>query len=263
MQSGTFHLLAHGTTMHGAQAWTDAAGVPLTGKPKPASYFYAGGPYDTAVRHLRAERGELANVAVVGLGAGTLACYAEPGETWKFFEIDPEVIRIAQNPKLFTFMSECAPGSHVVLGDGRLTVQKEPPVSYDLIVLDAFSSDSVPVHLLTAEAVGMYFTKLKPGGALIFNISNRYMELASVIAAVAKTQGAMAYFNTLDMAAWKPDGTRFETRPLIAVVAKEKGAFGTLPSDERWHTGAPASVAPWTDDYSNVLAAIWRHLDGK
>ena len=259
MKDGRYHLLAHGTTNHGVQGWSDASGKSLTAAPVTLSYFYAGGPYDTAVKLLRSGHGKLDKVAVVGLGAGALACYAAPGENWRFFEIDPEVIRIAQDPKLFTFLSACAPGSSVVLGDGRLTVKKEAAASFDLIILDAFSSDSVPAHLMTVEAMQMYFSKLKPGGALIFNISNRFMDLRSVVHSVAAANGATAYFNRLKDGVWTPDLANYEVAPLIGVVAKSESDLGAIPADPRWRKlGADRLVTPWTDDYANFIGAMWR-----
>jgi hypothetical protein len=261
MEGGRYHVLTHGTTMHGAQTWTDENGVRLSGEPGKLSYFFEGGPYDIAVKLIRQTDGKLEDVAVVGLGAGALACYREQGELWRFFEIDPEVIRIARNPRLFTFMSECAPGSSVVLGDGRLSIKKERDASFDLIIIDAFSSDSVPAHLMTVEAMKLYFSKLKPGGALLFNISNRYMELASVIRAVAHANGAVAYFDRLGDATWTSNRKKYEVVPLIAAVAKTGADLGGIPADPRWYEkGDERMITPWTDDYANFIGAIWRYI---
>ena len=174
---GRFRVLYHGTTIHGAQRIRDEAGAPVSGRPEPLTYYHDRGPMAEAVTAVRANKGKLDRVMVVGLGSGSLACQAKPGEQWTYFEIDPVVIRIAQDRSKFRFLHECAPGSPIVLGDARLTLAdvKEPA---DVIVLDAFSSDVVPVHLLTREALDLYMSKLAPGGALVFHISNRYLELA-------------------------------------------------------------------------------------
>ncbi len=254
MEGGRYHVLTHGTTMHGAQSWTDENGARLSGEPGKLSYFFEGGPYDIAVKLIRQNDGKLEDVAVVGLGAGALACYGEQGELWRFFEIDPEVIQIARNPRLFTFISECAPGSSIVLGDGRLSIKKARDASFDLIILDAFSSDSVPAHLMTVEAMKLYFSKLKPGGALLFNISNRYMELASVIRAVA-------YFDRLGDGTWTSNRKKYEVVPLIAAVAKTGADLGGIPADPRWYEkGDEPMITPWTDDYANFIGAIWRYI---
>ncbi len=139
---GNHHLLLHGTTIHGAMQLREDDGSPLTGRPEPLTYYYMGGPLSETVKAMRASHG-LERVAVVGLGAGTLACHRQGAEDWTFYEIDPEVVRIARNPQLFRFMSECAPQAKIVLGDARLTLAATPE-RYDLIILDAFSSDLDP-----------------------------------------------------------------------------------------------------------------------
>ena len=185
---GRFRVLYHGTTIHGAQRIRDEAGAPVTGRPEPLTYYHDRGPMAEAVGAVRARKGKLDRVLVVGLGSGSLACQAKPGEQWTHFEIDPVVIRIAQDSSKFRFLHECAPGAPIVLGDARLTIA-DVKVPADVIVLDAFSSDVVPVHLLTREALDLYMSKLAPGGALVFHISNRYLELPSVVATIAAERG--------------------------------------------------------------------------
>ena len=141
-------------------------GTPVAGPPAPQTYYYFGGPFAEAISAARAAHGGLDRVAIVGLGTGALACHRRDGEHWTFFEIDPEVIRIARDPHLFEFVSSCAPEAPVVIGDARLTLEASPQ-RYDLIVLDAFSSDTIPVHLLTREAVAGYLSKLSPHGVIV------------------------------------------------------------------------------------------------
>ncbi len=160
--------------------------------PEPLTYFYFGGPISEGIEAVRAAHNGLGRVAVVGLGTGSLACHKRGKEEWTFFEIDPDVVQIARDPRFFSFISSCAPGLPVVLGDARLTLAASPE-RYDLIVLDAFSSDAIPVHLLTREAMAGYLARLAPGGALVMHISNRHMELGSVVAAVAAAEGLVAY----------------------------------------------------------------------
>ena len=150
----------HGNTIHGAERVREADGTPVQGKPEPLTYYYFGGPISEVTEAARAAVGRLNNVAVVGLGAGSLACHARDGETWTFFEIDPEVVRLARDPDMFRFMSSCAPAAPVVLGDARLTLAASAQ-QFDLIVLDAFSSDAIPTHLLTREALRGYLARLR------------------------------------------------------------------------------------------------------
>src|SRR5271166_4567957 len=190
---GRHRLLYHGTTMHGAERISSGADA----SPEPLTYYYFGGPMSDSIAATRAVRGSLGHVAVVGLGTGSLACHKRDGEEWTFFEIDPSVARIARDPRLFSFISACAPDLPVVLGDARLTLAASAQ-RYDLIILDAFSSDAIPVHLLTREALAGYLTRLEPGGALVMHISNRHMELSSVVAAVAAGEGLVAFLKQAD-----------------------------------------------------------------
>ena len=134
-------------------------------------------------------------MAVVGLGSGGLACYAEPDHRWTFYEIDPLVERIASDPRYFTHLQNSRGRLNVVFGDGRLTLQRANPSAYDLIVLDAFSSDAIPVHLLTREAIDLYLSRLRPDGIVAVHISNRYLNLEPVLAALAQRDGLAAIVN--------------------------------------------------------------------
>jgi hypothetical protein len=252
---GRYRLLFHGTTIHGAEQIRDASGAPITARPEPVAYYYRGGPIVEAIETARAARGGLKRVAVVGLGTGSLACHIQPGERWTFFEIDPEVVRIARDPRRFRFVSACAPELPVVLGDARLTLAAAP-AQFDLIVLDAFSSDAIPVHLLTREAFAGYLARLAPGGVIVVHISNRHMELASVVGAVAKAEGVIAIAKQDDQA--NQVLSDFRANALVAVVAREPSALGDLAAKPGWRRIEPGDVAAWTDDYSNILSAILR-----
>ena len=255
--TGRAHLLAHGSTVHGAEWVRDETGRPLTSRPVPASYFHQGGVYSQAIDSVRAARnGKLERVAVVGLGMGSLACHANDGERWDFFEIDPEVVRLARDTRYFRSLSVCGPQAKVVLGDGRLTLA-DAEAGYDLIVLDAFSSDSVPVHLLTREALASYLAKLAPGGAIIFNISNRHMDLDAVVALSASANDLVTFAGIDDR---KVDFKQTLGLPaFVAIVARRAEDLGAIAASTRWHrvTPNPADRA-WTDDYSNILAPILR-----
>ncbi len=245
--SQPFIQLVHGNTLHGRQS-TD---------PKlshePLLYFSRSGP----VGHLFAAYRALNRkgpVATVGLGTGSMACYAERGEDWTFFEIDPAVIEVAQ--KHFTFLYHCAPQAKLILGDARLELQKAPDHRYDLIVIDAFSSDAIPVHLITKEALELYVKKLLPHGMLAFHISNRHLNLKPVLGRLAQELALVARFRDDDKLT-----NDEEKRGLAAtewlVMAKDEADLGLLGQDPRWKiptAGGPK--ARWTDVYSNVMSVI-------
>jgi hypothetical protein len=259
---GRFRMLFHGTTLHGVQRLTDKDGTAVTGKPEPLTYYYKRGPIAETIAAMREQKGKL-EVAVVGLGTGSMACHASEGERWRYFEIDPVVVRIARDATKFRFLSDCGGGGDIVLGDARLTLADEKG-SFDLIVLDAFSSDAVPVHLLTTEALGQYLGRLKQGGAVAFHISNRYLELASVIAEVAATHGLTTIVKTDRAEQTNENGQTRYASSLVAVVARSQRDIERLAARPGWATQeATGAVRPWTDDYSNILAAIWRKQTGK
>ncbi len=255
---GKGRYLQHGNTLHGAERWADDGGKPLAGRPEPASYFHLGGAYHEAIEQARAAHGgKLGKVAVVGLGMGSLACHSRPGEAWDFYEIDPEVVHIARDPKLFRSFTECAPDARIVIGDGRLTLAKDAG-GYDLIMLDAFSSASPPVHLITKEAVAMYAAKLAPGGALIFNISNRNMTLAHVVAASAREAG-LTTWHRADAQKMESFMTSLKASVEVAIVARKDADVGTIAGDPAWtRTKVPADFRVWSDDYSNILDPLRR-----
>jgi hypothetical protein len=251
-----FRLLYHGTTLHGAQRIDGVERAP----PEPLTYYYFGGPLSESIAAVRgAHGGELRRVAVVGLGAGSLACHSRGQEDWTFFEIDPDVVEIAKNPRFFNFVSSCKPDLPVVLGDARLTLGRSPQ-RFDLIVLDAFSSDAIPVHLLTREAMAAYLAHLEPNGVLVLHISNRHMELARVVAAVGAELGLV----TLVKQDTRADATMdLKANALIAVLARRPEDFGDLPKLPDWHEVKPdPRVSAWTDDYSNIFGAILRKKFG-
>jgi predicted O-methyltransferase YrrM len=257
-----FRLLYHGTTIHGAERIRNADGTPVTGRPQPRTYYYFGGPISEGIEAARAVQGGLKHVAAVGLGTGSLACHRREGEHWTFFEIDPEVVRIARDPRLFRLVSACAPDLPIVLGDARITLTASPQ-QYDLIVLDAFSSDSIPVHLLTREAFAGYLTRLAPHGAIVAHISNRHMELGDVVAAVGAANG-LATFLKQDESVTDPL-QEFHANSLVAVLARDAADVAELASRPGWRriVAPDPAVAAWTDDYSNLLGAIARKKLGR
>ena len=255
---GKARILYHGTTIHGAQRLRNEDGTPVDGSPTPLTYYYPQGPLAEAIDAARAAHGVLGHVAVVGLGTGSLACHRKAGEHWTFFEIDPEVIRIARDPRLFTFLSSCAADAPVVAGDARLTLEASSG-RYDLIVLDAFSSDSIPAHLLTREALAGYLSKLSPRGVIVAHISNRHLDLAPVVANVAQSQGLVSFLREDDRAS--DFMTTFVSNARVVAMAREAGDIGSVAGKWTPLRSDPAS-ALWTDDYSNILGIMLRKKFG-
>jgi spermidine synthase len=244
--SGRFHLLAHGPTLHGVQ------GLDPASRRTPLSYYYPSGPAGQVFAVLGPSR---RNIAAVGLGVGSLACYREPGQRWTFYEIDAAVERIARDERFFSVLAECGGDTPVVLGDARLTLADAPAGAYDLLVMDAYTSDAVPVHLLTREALALYLEKLAPGGVVAFHISNQYFDLRPVLAGLAQDAGlaAMAQDDVTVSAAEAAAGKRGSQ---WVVLARDRHDFGALADDPRWYTLEVPGAPLWTDDYSSVLSVL-------
>jgi spermidine synthase len=221
--------------------------------PEPLTYYYRGGPISEVIDAVRGVQGSLHHVAVVGLGTGALACYRHRGEAWTFYEIDPAVVQIGRNPHFFTFISACAPDLPVVVGDARLTLAASTE-RYDLIVLDAFSSDTIPAHLLTREAVQGYVNHLAGGGVIVMHISNRYMELADTVAAVGAAEGLRTFIKIDDRPQTSPPDYKMNAE--VVALARRPEDLGDLRVRPGWHQSAETDVQPWTDDYSNIFGAI-------
>ena len=253
---GTHRLLFNGVTIHGAERIRPDAGEALPDRPEPLTYYYSGGPLSDVIEAARGAQHGLSRAAIVGLGTGSLACYRRDGERWTYYEIDPEVVRIARDQGYFHFLSACASDQPIVLGDARLTLA-DSAERYELIVLDAFSSDAIPVHLLTREAFTGYLRRLAPHGVIAVHVSNRHMELASVVAAVGKAEGLTAYERQDDQA--NEFTTDYRANAEVVALARNAADLGDLPSRRGWRKLDPIpGVAAWTDDYSDILHAILR-----
>lgn len=240
--------LFHGTTKHGAQRLASHVQEPLT-------YYSRPGPMGQLFKAYDAVDGKW-QVGVVGLGAGALACYAKPQQTWTFFEIDPVVVEIAKNPEYFSYLQRCTPKAAMVIGDARLSLEAEPAEKFDLLVIDAFSSDSVPTHLLTQEALQLYFSKISSNGILAFHITNRHLELKKVLSDHAKQLHYAALIQE-----FKPK----QEIPLVVatdwfVLAKKEEDLKPLYKNGlgRWQKpGLYFDMKPWTDDFTNIVG-IWK-----
>ncbi|MBA3840442.1 MAG: fused MFS/spermidine synthase [Thermoleophilaceae bacterium] len=245
---GGFHRLVNGTTTHGGQFTTPKRRL------EPVTYYDPSGPVGQIMA--RVPRGDgSGRVAVLGLGSGGLACYAGAGERWTYYEIDPEVERLARDPRLFTYLRDC-PGRHdVVLGDARLSLAGAPERAFGLIVGDVFSSDAVPAHLLTREALALYRSKLTEDGVLAMHISNRYLDLEPVVAALASDAGLSCL--TREEKRRAPVRVPGKIPSHWAVMAERPTALARLAADPRWR---PCRRSPgervWTDDFSNIVGAL-------
>jgi hypothetical protein len=236
---GRAHWLAHGATIHGGQR-LDEPGVPLT-------YYHPAGPAASLFAWLDEGAGSRARVGVVGLGTGSLVAYGRAGQEWTFYELDPHVAAIAEDELLFTYLRRAEPDYAIRLGDARLSLG-ETAGGYDLLVVDAFSSDAIPVHLMTVEAVRLYLARLRPGGIVAFHISNRYADFSGVMADLALELGLVA----LEARDWEGDPAAGAYPSHWAVLAPEPIR---LP-DPRWRAPAPTGRQPWTDSYSSLLPVL-------
>jgi spermidine synthase len=249
--TATAQVLTHGTTVHGIQ-------LRAPGRERMATSYY--GPNSgVGLAMVAAPRlfGPAARIGVVGLGAGTLACYAQPGQNWRFYEIDPAIAEIARDPRRFTFLSRCLPSAPIRIGDARLTLAGEREAPLDLLVVDAFSSDAVPAHLLTLEAMEIYRRRLAPGGLLMVHISNRFMDLRPVIAAAAANGGWTARLR--DDQPGSAGRATYQSASTWIALAEDRATIARLvgASSTPWQplTGR-AGFSPWTDDYGSILPIL-------
>ena len=238
--------LFHGTTVHGRQALGAIA-------PEPLTYYHRQSPIGR-VFSTQAERLPL-SVGVVGLGVGSLAAYAAAGDQWTFYEIDPVVERIARERKYFRFLEQCGRACRVTIGDARLSLERSS-ATHDIIILDAFSSDAIPLHLLTLEAVRVYLSRLRTDGFLAFHISNRHVNLRPALARIARDHQLTALAQT-DVRA-KDDPHGYESSEWM-LMASDPSAFARLPQDQKWTTVVADARPSWTDDFSNIWTVLrWR-----
>ena len=247
---GDGRRLAHGTTLHGAQLNDPKESC------RPLVYYAPTTPIGQVFRAELAAKPAL-NIAAVGMGTGTVAAYTRPGDTLRFFEIDPADVAMATDPANFTYINGCAKGRiDTVLGDARLTLTREPANKFDLILVDAFSSDSVPAHLLTVEAMRGYLQRIKPDGVVIMHLSNRNLELMQPVAGIAKGAGGFA----LEQAYRKPRTATetIDTDEDAVIIGRDRAALAPFLADKRWRPADPGGVRVWTDDYTNLFGALVR-----
>jgi hypothetical protein len=244
-----YRMLFHGDTPHGVQSLDPSRAC------EPLAYFTRSGPIGQVFEAF--QQSPLENeVAVIGLGAGVMACYQQPHQRFTFYEIDPTVVHIAQNRRYFTYLSNCGPPVQVVLGDARLSLRSAPAHAYGIIALDAFSGDSIPTHLLTREALALYLTKLVPNGVLAFHISNRYLDLHDVLANLAQDAGLFCLAND-DRHVSEEETREGKFASWWVVMARSSDDLEPLTSDQRWRVlRAVPGTRVWTDDFSNIVSIL-------
>ena len=240
--SGELRYLTHGTTLHGQQF------IDPDRATDPTSYYGSTSGVGIAMRHAAPD----ARVGVVGLGVGTLACYRKPDQRWTFFEIDRQVVAFSE-AGAFTFLSDCTPDARIVIGDARIALNDQPADSFDLLAIDAFSSDAIPVHLLTQEAFAIYGDALVADGLLLVHVSNRYLDLAPMVAALARRggwHGAMR-MDTDDLGPGM-------TPSLWIALTRDNESHNRLieDSEAEWSQLPPPSEQAWTDDNASILPLI-------
>jgi SAM-dependent methyltransferase len=241
---GHLRRLVHGTIMHGEQYMHGELRHLITTYYTPSSGIGAA---------IESKQSHPMKVGVIGLGTGTIAAYGRPGDVYRFYEIDPHVVTIARSQ--FTFLSDSAARVEIALGDARLSLEREAPQGFDVLAVDAFSSDAIPVHLITREALGLYLRHMKPDGIVAFHVSNRFLDLIPVVARIAREQQAQAVLVEDDPDEDEPSARSRSDWVLVsrsgtALQAKAIVDRGGAPAEDRddWRT--------WSDDYSNLIQIL-------
>jgi hypothetical protein len=245
---GKVRVFSHGTTLHGAQALDPRY------KCRPLVYYAPETPIGQVFNQVQKTKPAV-TVGAVGLGAGAVAAYVRATDRMTFFEIDPQVVKTSSDPAIFSYTTECAKGPvDYVVGDARLTLEKEPAGKYDILLIDAFSSDAIPAHLLTVEAMKGYLARVKPDGVVILHLSNRHLELIFPAASVVNAAGGHALFQGHSAAEGMP--SYWESSEDVMLVAKDPAVLAAYAAQPQWLPPPPARVRPWTDDYTNLIGAM-------
>jgi len=260
---GRTFRFAHGDTIHNYQLReTELQTIPL-------AYYTRGGTFDKALQAKRGQNvGGLANplnVAMVGLGAGAMACYEQEGDDWTYFEIDPVIVEMARDPEIFSYMERCSYDKDVRIGDARLKLNMLAPHSQDIIMIDAFSSDSIPAHLLTREAMKLYRSRLKEDGLLFFHTSNRLSDIPSVVVRLAEDAGMSSLFiKVLPEEFPDRDYQAFITASTGVLVGPDQLITKIASQEPKWQAyHASPRVKLWSDDYNNIVAPLISNHKGE
>ena len=243
VEVGDERQLLHGDTLHGLESLHPSEAG------EPGIYYHREGPLGDVMAMMQQWPDQ--HVGVIGLGAGSIAAYAGAQRHVTFFEIDPDVEKIAR--QFFTFLPRCGGYCDVVSGDGRLSIAQRPEKEFDLIVLDAFSSDAIPPHLLSREALGIYESRLKPDGALLFHVSNRYLNVKDLVASLAAAGEMLAVVRDDKVPSSK-------SHSVYVMVSNSERLLKGLQAYPNWNPIGPRlGLAVWTDDYSNLIELLeWK-----
>lgn len=255
LEYGPVHVFQHGDTVHNVQFRDpDKRRIPLV-------YYGPGNTFDLALQAVRKNKGDL-NVAMIGLGAGAMACYERPGDKWTYMEIDQAVVDMAMDPQYFSYMEDCSFDKKVLVGDARFTITELAPKSQDFLIIDAFSSNSIPAHLLTVEALEIYRNYLTPDGLMFFHTSNRSMDVSSVVVAVAEKSGLDTRFIDISDFSGQAYADTYSHSAGVLVGRKDDLARVTA-GDQYWQRLKPSPyIKPWTDDYSSVIGPLRSNMFG-
>lgn len=245
IEQNGLRLYTNGTTVHGAQRLSQID----RGRPEPVFYYHKNGTMGRTVAGADAT----ARIGIIGQGVGSLACFSRPGQSWSFYEIDPMVDYVARGSGYFNFMEACAGQTPTYLGDARIVLDSQPDKRFDILVVDAFSSSAVPVHLMTAEAVALYMDRLAPDGLLLMHISNRYYDLSRPLGRIAAAAGLYA--------ASRYDPGDYASDPgysgsFVAAIASSEAAFRKLDGQPGWRPLVSDGGPIWTDDFANPLSML-------
>jgi hypothetical protein len=240
------HVLHSGTTIHGRETFSG----PLEGEP--LSYYHRAGPLGEVIESLQREHPSL-RIGAVGLGAGAIAAYGRASDTYRFFEIDPTVVSIARDPASFTFLADSPASIEVRVEDGRLGLETMPSEAFDVLVLDAFSSDAVPVHLLTVESLATSMRTVAPGGVIAVHVSNRFLDLEPIVAAAARELGFVSIIGSDQP---PPELTDLADPSQWVIVGRSFADLAGLVEGDRWRTAHADDRRPWTDRYSDLVGAL-------
>lgn len=250
---GEVRMLLHGTTLHGAQA------VAPEHRCAPMLYYAPVTPIGQAAQAVQASHPNGAAIGVVGLGTGAMATYKRANDRLTYYEIDPLVVKFATDPARFSYVSNCAEGEvDFVMGDARLSLEKGAADKYDLLLVDAFSSDSVPTHLLTVEAIQSYLRAIKPDGVVVLHLSNRNLEITTPAKASAAAAGAATLHQIYSEDPNAAVMSEASTEALL--LARNEAALERFKADPRWRPSDPGDTRPWTDDFTNLLGALARDV---
>jgi hypothetical protein len=246
-----WRFLSHGTTLHGVMSLNPSRNR------EPMSYYWRETPIGVLYSEATSAKPTDLHAGVIGMGMGSTTCYAQPGQNWKIFEIDDDVIKAAMNPDLVGFINRCAPQIEVIRGDARLKMKEQPNDWFDILLVDAFSSDAIPTHMITKEAISLFMSKMAPDGVLIVHISNRYLDLGQIVSDAANDLGYAVMEGNRDGEASNPNA---DTGVRAVIIAKTPARLERYRGQAMWTMiGKSPKSQPWTDDHTDILRALIRN----